>query len=401
MKLSADKKAWLVALKQEDIDKALLEDAFAKHYDKKAKKIVPAKYNWSDELSLAKGECHNTENIARTNAGLFIFNKFIVENLLEHIIPGGYWNEPIDKKVLGKFESYINTAIEDDELTVDAYGEYQDRLQWLLSIHAMVCGSFTPKTSTPNKKVLALRDKLYKENKEVIENGDAIAALKIEDQLLKVAHKELEGDPGMELFDSGARANFDNNYKCNVVTRGPVFDPVTGKYIVAKSSFMEGIAKEDIPTFASTVVQGQYPKSVGTAVGGYTVKKFYAEYQNLVVGPKGSDCHSKRTLEILITDKNKNSFKNRYIMEGSKVIRLDAKTLPKYVGKKVHLRTPMFCTTEHICNVCFGDSAYNVGIKNVGLTASKIGSNFVNLGMKAFHDTSMKLNEVDPKNILL
>ena len=142
-------------------------------------------------------------------------------------------------------------------------------------------------------------------------------------------------------------------------------------------------------------------KSVGTAVGGYQVKKFYAEYQNAVLGKKGSNCGTTKTIEILLTKDNAVNFKNRYIMEGSRLICLTPDVMEKYIGKKVHMRTPLFCTNEHYCNICFGDSPYNVGIENVGLTASKIGSNFVNLGMKSFHDSSMKLYEVDPKDILL
>ena len=258
--LSAEKKAYLISLKQEDITKNLLEENFARHYDSEARRMVPPKYNWSDEFALAPNECHNKEAIKKTNAGLFIINKFVVENLLEHLIPGGYWNVTLDKKGLGKFESYITNGVEDDKLTVDQYGEYQDRLQWLLSIHAMVCGSFTPKTSTPNKRILKLRDKLFEENKEALDKGDGVTALKIEDQLLKEAKADLKGDPGMELFDSGARGNFGNNYKCNVLSRGPIYDPIKGRYVIAKSSFMEGIEKQDIPTFACTVVQGQYPE---------------------------------------------------------------------------------------------------------------------------------------------
>ena len=142
-------------------------------------------------------------------------------------------------------------------------------------------------------------------------------------------------------------------------------------------------------------------KSVGTAVGGYSVKKFYAEYQNIVMGPKGSNCGSKGYLEITITNDNVRDFTDRYAVEGSKLIRLDPDTIKKYIGKKIKVRTPMFCTTDTICNVCFGDKPYKLGIKNVGLTAAKIGSNFVNLGMKSFHDTSMKLYEINPDKILL
>lgn len=127
----------------------------------------------------------------------------------------------------------------------------------------------------------------------------------------------------------------------------------------------------------------------------------YAEYQNIVLGPKGSDCHSLMTLELLIDDSNYKDYIDRYIMEGKKLIKLTASSIKSYIGKHVHMRSPMFCTSEKICNVCFGDLPYRLGITNVGLTAAKIGSNFVNLGMKSFHDSSMHLNEINPDKMLV
>lgn len=389
----------LINLKQEDITRDFIEDNLVNHYDPATRKVVKPKFNWSDEFSLKKGQCHNSTDIAKTNVGLFIYNKFIIENLLEKVI--GYWNEPITAKVLKKIESKIHEALEKDIITTDDYAEYQNRLQWILAIHAMTCGSFTKASISPNKELLTKRDKLLKENKDKLEAGDAITAIKIEKELVKTAQEKLKDDPSIELFDSGARGDFDNNYKNINIMRGPIMDPITGKYKIATRSFSEGIRKEDIPIMGSTIIAGAYPKAVDTKVGGYAVKRFYAEFQGIVLGPKGSDCGSKRTIEVLVEDYNKNDCLYRYIIEGKHLVKITPENINKYMGKKVNMRTPMFCTSEHHCNVCFGDKPYMIGVKNIGLTAAKIGSNFVNLGMKSFHKATMSLNEINPKNILL
>lgn len=127
----------------------------------------------------------------------------------------------------------------------------------------------------------------------------------------------------------------------------------------------------------------------------------YAEYQNIVIGPKGSDCHSRMTLEVQIDNSNYKDYIDRYIVEGTRLVKLNISNIKSYIGKTVKLRSPMFCTSEKLCNVCFGDLPYRLGVKNVGLTAAKIGSNFVNLGMKSFHDSSMKLNEINPDKMLV
>ena len=394
----ADKK-WLLSLKHDDITKELIEKNFAYRYNKETKKVTPPRLQWTDEFSLAKGEYFNTTAVSKTNVGLFIFNKLIIEDLLEDVL--GYWNTTITNKVLGQMEDKICKALFEDKITPEDFAEYENRLQWILAIHTMVCGSFTKKTLMPLPEITKERDKLFKENENALANGDAVTALKIEGKLLDDAKKLIKNDPGMDLYASGARGDFNNNYKTIAVMKGPIFDPITGKYKVAKNSFLEGIAKNDIPEYGSTVTMGAYPKAVGTQVGGYTVKRFYASFQNIVLGPKGSDCHSKGTIDVLVDAKSKEDCMYRYIVEGSKLVRLDDHNIDKYMGKVVKMRTPMYCTAEHICNVCFGDKPYMVGIENVGLTAGKIGSNFINLSMKSFHDTSMKLESVDPNKIIL
>ena len=397
--LSQEDKDFFLKLHQSDITKNFIEKYFAKRYNTETKKIEEPKFKFTDTFSLKANEYNNSKPIEKTNLGLFIFNKFIIENLLEKVTE--YWNEPITKKVLGKFENKISDGLLNDVITVDDFAEYENRMQWILAIHTMTCGSFTEKTIKPLNSVINKRDKLLKENKEALDAGDAVCGVQIESELLKDAREELKNDPGMELFNSGARGNFDNHYKCNNVMRGPVFDRIKGRYVINPRSFHEGLRIENFPEAASGVVEGQYPKSVGTAVGGYTVKRYYAEYQSLQLAPKGSDCHSLKTLELYITEKNYNDFLFRYILEGKKLVRLDHNNIKSYIDKKVNLRSPLFCTSDHICNICFGDLPYMMGIKNIGLTTAKVGSNFVNLGMKSFHDSSLKLTEINENNILV
>lgn len=392
-------KRYLLGLKQQDITRELIENLLVSHYDRATRKIIKPRLNWDDEFSLKKGEYFNTEDIKRTNVGLFLFNKFVIEDLLEHVL--GYWNIPISDNVLGDMEDKINKALFEDKIKPEDFAEYEDRLQWVLALHTMVAGSFTRNTIRPLPQIVKKRDKLFAENKEALENGDAVTALKIEDELIKDAKELLKGDPGLDLYNSGARGSFGNNYKNIAIMKGPIFDPISGKYKNVRTNFSEGITKEDIPEFASMVVMGAYPKAVGTQVGGYTVKRFYAAFQNITMDEKGTDCHSKGTLTITVNKDNKEDCMFRYIMEGKKVVRLDESNIGKYMGKTVQLRSPMFCTQTQLCNTCFGDKPYMVGIKNVGLTAGKIGSNFVNLSMKSFHDTTMKLEEIKPEDILL
>jgi hypothetical protein len=131
------------------------------------------------------------------------------------------------------------------------------------------------------------------------------------------------------------------------------------------------------------------------------VKKLYATYQGTILDKKGSDCHSKGYREFVLTPDKADKVKNRYIIEGSKLVELNLENMPKYIGKRVKMRSPMYCKGECLCNACAGNAFYNQGIKNVGLTAANIGSDFLNLLMKAFHDSTMSFISLDVNDIVI
>jgi hypothetical protein len=68
--------------------------------------------------------------------------------------------------------------------------------------------------------------------------------------------------------------------------------------------------------------------------------------------------------------------------------------------KTVKMRSSMYCLGgEVVCNKCMGEAFYNLGIDNIGLTTSSIGSNLLNRYMKAFHDATLHLVEIDARDI--
>lgn len=96
------------------------------------------------------------------------------------------------------------------------FAHYIDKTQWFLSIHAMICCSFTKKIMRPLPKIIKARD----EKLSKLAPNDAIGAAKVEKELIDMALKELKGDPGMTIFDSGAKGDFNNNYKAINIMKG-------------------------------------------------------------------------------------------------------------------------------------------------------------------------------------
>lgn len=104
----------------------------------------------------------------------------------------------------------------------------------------------------------------------------------------------------------------------------------------------------------------------------------------------GSDCGTKRTTTVEFSKDNMSEFVDRYIKEGNKLVLLDRDTAPKYFGKTVQMRSPMYCKSQKICNKCAGEFYYKLKVRNIGLLANTISSMLLNASLKAFHDMSLK-----------
>jgi len=394
-------KKMLLNLKPDDVTFDLLVDLFSDRVERQNGKVVilKPKVNINDRMILKSGEYFNEKQIT-TNPGLFIFNKLLVERNFKNVL--GYVNEPIDKKTLGKIEAKLSVALLDDVITPEQMVKYLDDLQWLsMKFHSVVSGSFTMNSLKPRPNVIKERNKLLKEHKEALDNGDVIMSAKIEKDLLNMAHKELEHDPGMDLYDSGARGSFGNNFKNISVMKGAIANPITGKSDIVPQSYIEGIRKEDIHKMGNSVISGAYPKAIGTAVAGYFSKQIIAMMQAVELDEKNSDCGSKNFLRTTIHKSQEGDYLYRYVKDGSKLVLITRENISKYTGKPIMLRSPMYCIGDKICNKCAGDLYYKLGIKNAGLTASRASSTLLNMGMKKFHDASTKTEKIDNKKLTI
>lgn len=212
----------------------------------------------------------------RTTLGCLIVNKVIFESAFKVL---GFVNQVLDSKNWYKIVEKLDNALIVDKLTGEEYIQVMDMRE---SFGNAMNSFFTPtptiETFTPDPDVLKLRDELVSKHKEELENGNEIVAANIEKELLALAKKKLQenNDPGMDLYDSGAKSSFGNNFKSRVFN-GPVMNPETGKFDILTSNYYEGTNKKDIPILATAMVSGAYAKGVGTAVGGWDQPHYYSD----------------------------------------------------------------------------------------------------------------------------
>ena len=211
----------------------------------------------------------------------------------------------------------------------------------------------------------------------------------------------------MDLYDSGARGSFGNNYKNINLIRGTVYNEATGKYDFIPNSLMDGLQKTNLTPHANTLINGAYPKSIGTAESGYLGKELNAIMQmERIDDDANSDCGTKFLLDITLpSGGNIHDYDYRYISEGGKLKCLEPSIIESYKGKTVKMRSVMYCkgTTDIHCKCakCAGMYYYTCGKKFIGLQTGKMATTITNSNMKKFHDNVVHTSMIDPTDLIV
>lgn len=358
------------------------------------------KFDPTDEFYLLPGEYHENKEKLRTTVGQYTYNMILFGDKLYNIV--GYVNKTLNNKRVAEVEGILAVALQENKITSQDFIIYLDRFQELsLGFHHVIASSFTMRGLKPVPKVIKHRDQLLKENEEKVKQGDTITIANIESTLIKEAEEILHDEPSLALYRSGARGSMGNNYKSISIMQGPKQNPIDGSYELVSSSFMEGTPKESIAAVGNAVVGGAYPKAVGTAVGGYKFKEMSAALQAIVCDEPHTDCGSKGYINVIINNSNKKEYMNRYIIEGGKLVQLTPDIIDKYLNKPLKMRDAMYCTGDKICSACAGEQFNIINIKQIGLASSKVATTMVKLGMKKFHDSSVKIYDIDINDITI
>lgn len=331
-----------------------------------------------------------------TTVGLWIFNKAFIEQDLFDLFQ--YIDEPVGKKTHNKINNELSYAVLEDKISLDVLKRFETKVQKFMPFVTVLSASYTDKMLTVTGDINKKKKELMKKYAKGIEEKDPKAMDDMEKELLSYAKELLKDDPSMDMFDSGARASFGNNFKNMFVSKGAVKHPDPNKgYDLITSSYMDGISKEDYPAFAASLSAGPYSRAKKTETGGYWEKLFLRAFQHLKLLPAGSDCGTTKTLKIYLTDKNVGGWMYSYIVDGNKLVELTSENKSKYLNKEVKIRFSALCEAKDgcFCNKCAGNLFYRLGIENVGSVTPQIPSKVKVLLMKKFHDSVINFSEMD------
>lgn len=337
------------------------------------------------------------KNKFTTTVGLWIYNKWMIEKDLFDIF--GYVNKNVTGGTMGDMNQELSFALMEDRIPVQALKDYLMKTQLIMQFSTVICPSYNEALLVLSKVVDIKKEELIKKHKKELEAGNTLIADQIEKELLEYAQDKLGDDPSLDVFLSGARGNIKNNFKNLFVWKGITRNPdptAKNEFRVATSNYIDGIKAEEYSLYSNSGIEGAYARGKKTEDGGYLENLATKAYQDIILDKPGTDCHTKRCIEVELNKKNFTRYiYNNIIGSNGQLIELTSQNAPKYFGKKVKMRMAYLCPHEKPCNACAGNFYYKLGTTNVGLTLMQVFSIFKNKSMKSFHDSTVSLTEMD------
>lgn len=382
----------LLALNHSDITAEWMKNNFAVIDDK------PAPMSFTDTFTLTVADADKLpipkiKSDIETTAGRFIANYFMLGEA-EYTKFMEYINEPWDKKVIGKIGKILCRKLVEEKISSSSMVDYINRSQWFgFTFNSWINPSIDRRFLRSNPDVNRALDADIAEHQELVDKADIDTCIGITSRAEKMYKEALSDDPSIDWLKSGASKNVLGVMSVARGLSAESRDP--NKLHFVRSSLQDGITKEELPDFADMGIGGACSRGVETQKGGYVVKIFNASFAHVRLDSPGTDCHTKYTTEIVIDNKTLDMYHLRYVISDGKEYCLDEDTIKQLMGKKVKLRTPLFCIGDCICNKCAGEFYYKMGIRNVGFLAAKVGSSMLKASLKGFHEATIKASPID------
>ncbi|MBQ8130859.1 MAG: hypothetical protein IJ193_00030 [Bacilli bacterium] len=342
---------------------------------------------------------HKNKNEFVTTVGRLVFNMtFILQDFFDIF---GYINKPLNKKTINNINKEISYAIIEDRKDINCLKRYLNRQQKFQPYSSIICSGFSEKMINMSEVINKKKEELRKKYAKELANPDekVLAATRIEKELIDFSKEYLGDDESMDMYNSGSKVSMGNNFKNMFIMKGPINSPdPTEGFDISFSSYLDGISREDFPILAKSLAAGPYDRAKATPRGGYQEKLFLRAFQHLRLAPKGTDCHTKRTIEVYLDDDMAEMMMYSYIVDGNNLVELTSETLPKYLNKTVKFRFSSLCEYDkdgQICNACAGNLFYRLGFENVGVVTPQVASTSKLARLKSFHSSVINFHEID------
>lgn len=387
---------FIVNIKEEDITMSLIMKMFGE-FDNKIR------FHPYDEILIppnSYGKTKKNKNSFYTTVGLFIFNRYFIEKDLSHLFKNGYINQPIDSSMFKKINEKLSYALAEDDITLDQFKTYLMKTQQMMPYVSILSPNFTDTMLTCTEVINKKKEELLIKYEKDIDAGNENVIPIIEKELIEYAKDYLKDDPSIDIFLSGAKGSWGNNFKNLFIMKGIVknSDPnAIPKYRLVSSNLMDGVSPEEYVIVADSLVEGPYRRAKKTEIGGEYEKLLLYGLQHVILDPEGSDCGTKKYITVHFNEhKDVKKWIYSYVIEGNKLVEITSKNMDSFIGKTVKIRYAGLCESKTgICNKCMGNLEYRRGSKNVGIESTIIASVMKNISMKSFHNSQQTFTKMD------
>lgn len=261
-----------------------------------------------------------------------------------------------------------------------------------LRLSTMFNASITMSMMLPDdnfkKKKKEILSQAYKKYAETNDLHDIESA---ENEVLNFAKSYFANDDMMEIYQSGASADMDNDWKTMNVSMGPLPNLDGTSATLVPEALAEGIPLSYTAALTNTAQKGAVDRAKNTALAGALYKDI-VNGMNSIYGIYG-DCGTKEGVEMITSDKW--AILNKYAIVGGKSILITLDNVNKFLNKKFIMRSPLKCKAKngHFCSCCIGEypfKAKKVKKLPIGIFTAELATGILNMFMKSTHDLHIR-----------
>lgn len=333
-----------------------------------------------------------------TTVGKLIWNKmYILRNpsIYEAI---GWVDDIVSKKVFNKLYKKLGYMLLEGKIDKAEFKRFAMTTQLTMPYVQFLSNSFTDTMLLSSTVMNKKKAELIKANQAAFDAKDIKVVDQVSKELMDYSKEYLKDDPSMDMFNSGGGGDFSNHYKNSFLMKGIVRnpDPLKG-YDIITSNYIDGVSEEEYAALANTLAEGPFNRSKKTEVGGYYEKLLLYATQHLSLLEPGSDCGTKRCIEMEVTEDNIDDLMYNYFIQGDKVVEITSENRDSLIGKTIKLRYSSMCEAKdgHFCNICAGNLWYRLGISKTGILTPILASKLKNKLMSSFHNSQVQLTDMN------
>lgn len=203
----------------------------------------------------------------------------------------------------------------------------------------------------------------------------------------KVINEKLKNHRFSSFIDSGARGSW-QQAKQLIVMRGYIADVYNKvRPNVIKSSLATGLTQKEFFESSYGCRKGLLDTAVSTGDSGYLTRQLIYSNCNTVLGDE-EDCGTTDYMEIFVKDSKmaRSILWRYYVNDDGEEELLTKNNVSDVIGKKIKLRSPIYCRSSKICKKCYGKLHTILHSNQCGTIATQaVGERATQLVLRTFH----------------